>query len=139
MRYFGGKSQFSYISLWSINIIICQAQLSNVKASVRDFMTQGSGLPEESVDYVMLFNILHLENPDVLLSEAKRILKNNGELGIIHWNYDSSTPRGPSMSIRPRPEDCIRWAEVAGFSEPRQYDLKPYHYGILIVKKEASK
>ena len=33
----------------------------------------------------------------------------------IHWNYDPSTPRGPSMSIRPRPEDCRDWAEAAGF------------------------
>ena len=109
--------------------------LNNVQSVLRDFMTEGSGVPDESVDYVMLFNILHLENPTVLLSEAKRILKVGGELGIIHWNYDPATPRGPSMDIRPKPEQCIQWAKSVGFVNPVQYDLKPYHYGIVLKKK----
>ncbi len=113
--------------------------LSNVQTVLRDFMTEGSGLPDRSVDYVMLFNILHLEKPMILINEAKRILKVGGKLGIIHWNYDPKTPRGPSMDIRPKPEDCIKRAESAGFSNPVQYDLKPYHYGIILIKKESSK
>ena len=68
--------------------------LNNVRAILRDFMAEGSGLLDESVDYVMLFNILHLENPWTLLSEAKRILIKNGRLGIVHWNYGPTTPRG---------------------------------------------
>ncbi len=111
--------------------------LTNVVTMQRDFMAAGSGLKDASVDYVMLFNILHLENPVALLSEARRILIKNGKLGIIHWNYDSATPRGPSMDIRPKPEDCIKWAESIGFSEPVRYDLKPYHYGIVLIKKEG--
>ncbi|OGS20997.1 MAG: methyltransferase type 11 [Elusimicrobia bacterium RIFOXYA2_FULL_40_6] len=108
--------------------------LNNIKAILRDFISQGSGLPAESMDYVMVFNILHLENPGVLLAEAERILKKGGKIGIIHWNYDLSTPRGPSMEIRPKPEDCIKWAKDAGFRDPKQYDLKPYHYGIVLIK-----
>lgn len=27
----------------------------------------------------------------------------DGRLGIMHWNHDPATPRGPSMTIRPRP------------------------------------
>lgn len=110
------------------------ARLKNVKAILRDIIAGGTGLEGNSVDYVMLFNILHLENPAILLSEAKRILRKTGKLGIIHWNYDPTTPRGPSMEIRPRPEDCIKWAKEAGFENPRQYDLKPYHYGIVLRK-----
>jgi len=112
--------------------------LNNVKTIQRDFMTEGSGLPDESVDYVMLFNILHLEKPLLLLGEANRILKKSGKLGIIHWNYDPKTPRGPSMDIRPKPEQCIKWAEASGFYYPVQFDLKPHHYGI-VLKKGASK
>lgn len=113
--------------------------LSNVRTVLRDFMTEGSGLPDGSVDYVMLFNILHLERPTILTNEAKRLLRGGGKLGIIHWNYDSKTPRGPSMDIRPKPQDCIKWAESIGFSEPVRYDLKPYHYGIVLTKREGSK
>ena len=97
-------------------------------------MAAGTGLPDGSVDYGMLFNILHIEHPEILLKESWRILRNGGKLGIIHWNYDSSTPRGPSMNIRPKPEQCIAWAEEVGFTDPDQYDLKPYHYGIVMRK-----
>jgi len=108
--------------------------LKNVNAILRDFAAEGSGLRDESVDYVMLFNILHLENPAALLEEAGRILRQKGLVGIIHWNYDPSTPRGPSMSIRPKPQDCIDWAQEAGFHSPERHDLKPYHYGIVLRK-----
>ncbi len=56
----------------------------------------------------MLFNILHLEDPMILIKEDKQILNTGGKLGIIHWNYDPETPRGPSMDVRPKAEDCIR-------------------------------
>jgi SAM-dependent methyltransferase len=112
--------------------------LSNVRTVMRDFITEGSDLPDGSMDYVMLFNILHLEKPMVLIDEAKRILRGGGKLGIIHWNYDPKTPRGPSMDIRPKPEQCVKWAESAGFSNAIQYDLTPYHYGISLIKTGAA-
>jgi SAM-dependent methyltransferase len=109
--------------------------LENVVTIQRDFVAEGSGLTDGSVDYVMLFNILHLVNPVVLLKEAYRILKPEGRVGIIHWNYDPATPRGPSMAVRPKPEQCIAWAGQVGFVEPKRFDLKPYHYGIVMTKK----
>src|SRR3954471_8958195 len=36
------------------------AGLSNVSVELRDFVEDGSGRPDSSVDYVMLFNILHI-------------------------------------------------------------------------------
>jgi len=112
------------------------AGLTNVRIQPRDFMADGTGLPDASVDYVMLFNILHCEQPEVLLREAWRILSSGGHLGIMHWNYDSDTPRGPSMDIRPRPEQCREWAERVGFhlAMPEVIDLPPYHYGWVLDK-----
>ncbi len=109
--------------------------LENVEAFARDFLQEGSGLPDASIDYVFLFNILHLEKPEMLLNEAYRILKINSMVGIIHWKYDPKTPRGPPMEIRPRPEQVRRWAESAGFAFRKQFDLKPFHYGIVLKKK----
>ncbi len=110
--------------------------ITNVRFCLRDFVDNGAGLSDGSVDYVMLFNILHAERPNVLLEEAHRILISEGKVGIIHWNYDSRTPRGPSMRIRPRPEQCIRWATQTGFRllAPGIIDLPPYHYGIIFQK-----
>ena len=111
-----------------------KAGLNNINVVLRDIVVDGTGLADDSVDYVMLFNILHLENPTALLSESKRILRKGGKLGVIHWNYDLATPRGPSMDIRPKPEDCIKWAQSVGFKNPLRHDLKPYHYGIVLTK-----
>ena len=109
-------------------------KLNNVETVLRDFVSEGSGLDNGGVDYVMLFNILHAEEPAKLVREVYRILKPNGKVGIIHWNYDSTTPRGPPMEIRPKPEQVIRWAINASFNNPIKHDLRPYHYGITLIK-----
>ena len=111
------------------------AGLTNVECSLRDFVADGSGLPEAAVDYAMLFNILHLEDPIRLLREVRRNLRQGGVLGIIHWIFDADTPRGPPLDIRPRPEQCRDWAQAAGFSPlGGTINLPPYHYG-LVVKR----
>ena len=89
--------------------------LDNVVPILRDFMSERSGLEDLSVDLSMLFNILHEDEPTGLLKEACRILRYGGRLGIIHWNYDETTPAGPPMYIRPKPEQCRYWAESVGF------------------------
>lgn len=110
--------------------------LQNIQIEQRDFVQDGTGISNEQVDYVMLFNILHAEEHKELLREAWRILIVGGILGIIHWNYDSSTPRGPSMDIRPKPEQCRDWAEAVGFQSQTEtpIDLPPYHYGWILIK-----
>ena len=108
-----------------------EAGLTNVQAIQRDFILKGTGLPESSCGYVMLFNILHAEEPLKILTEAKRILATGGKVGILHWNYDASTPRGPAMDIRPKPGQCLDWLIEAGFMTDRQIlDFPPFHYGM---------
>jgi ubiquinone/menaquinone biosynthesis C-methylase UbiE len=109
--------------------------IKNVIAIKKDFISKGSGLLNEEADYVMLFNILHAEKSTEILNESFRILKKNGKAGVIHWNYDSSTPRGPSMSIRPKPEELRNMLTNSGFSILKSHiNLPPYHYGILAQK-----
>jgi len=110
--------------------------LGNVNPVLRNFVGDGTGLPEQSVDYAMLFNILHAEDPGQLLNEAFRILLPDGVLAVIHWNYDPTTPRGPSMAISPRPEQCCVWAQTAGFHlrPPGIIDLPPHHYGLVFER-----
>jgi len=112
-----------------------EAGLKNLYAVHRDFMMEGTGLPDNSCEYVMLFNILHAEDPLKMLAEAKRILTLGGRAGIIHWNYDPTTPRGPSLDIRPRPEQCQEWIEAAGFELTQPYlSFPPFHYGMVGLK-----
>lgn len=115
---------------------LAEERLTNVSLHVRDFVEEGTGLSDGVADYAMLFNILHAECPEVLVEEAWRVLRPGGRLAIMHWRYDSATPRGPSMAIRPHPEQCRGWAEKAGFvaCSCDVVDLPPYHYGLVMRK-----
>lgn len=121
---------------------VCQAKaeaagLKNVICQKRDIVAQGTGLPDQSVDFVMLFNILHGELPVDLLEEAHRTLIPGGKVGVIRWNYDTTTLRGPSMEIRSRPKQCQDWVQIAGFQLIRPLiPLPPYHYGIAGQKNK---
>lgn len=115
---------------------IKKKNIRNVTVMKKDFVADGTGFGEGEVNYVMLFNILHAEESENILREAYRILKENGKTGIIHWRYDDCTPRGPSMAIRPRPEDLKRLLIKTGFEIIKfNINLPPYHYGILAIKK----
>lgn len=112
------------------------AGLANVSVELRDFIEDGSGRPDSSADYAMLFNILHIEDPVGLLAEARRILAPGGKVGIIHWRTDIATPRGPSLAIRPGPEQCRGWGEAAGLAFVRCEGLSccSYHYGMVLER-----
>lgn len=115
---------------------ISDNKIENIKVTKSDFMNHGTGLKDESIDYAMLFNILHAENPIILLKEAYRILKPGGKAGVIHWIYSSETPRGPSLDIRPKEENCINWLREMGFMIlVKAVSLPPYHYGLVGIKK----
>ena len=112
-----------------------QAGLANVRVVRRDFMLQGTDLESGSVRYVMLFNVLHVETPARLLAEAFRVLTAGGLLAMMHWVHDANTPRGPALSIRPRPEQCARWATELGFvPEETVRPLPPHHFGLTARK-----
>jgi len=119
-----------------LNKRIDETKLLNIKIIKRDFMNEGTGLADSSVDYVMLFNILHAENPLILLNETYRILKPGGKVGVIHWIHSKTTPRGPSMDIRPTPLQCVEWLREANFEILKnEIHLPPYHFGIIAAKQ----
>jgi SAM-dependent methyltransferase len=110
-----------------------RAGLGNIVVEQRDFATDGFDRPDESVSYVMLFNILHIEDPVSLLREAFRIVRAVGTVGVLHWRHDIETPRGPPPEIRPRPDQCQAWAETAGLQRLMSPDLpgSPWHWGMM--------
>lgn len=85
------------------------------------------------IDYISLFNILHCEEPLLLLKKGYEILNDKGKIGVIHWKSEE-TPRGPSIEIRPKPEMIIHWALQAGFTLEQQLELPPYHFGLVFKK-----
>ncbi len=118
-----------------------QASLVNIIAQQRDIGTEGSGLENNSVAHVMIYNLLHIEQSVDFLKEALRILQPGGTLSVIHWNFDPNTPRGPSMEIRPKPKNIMQMAQTVGFKHMDSPDISacaPYHYGLIFIKPENS-
>jgi ubiquinone/menaquinone biosynthesis C-methylase UbiE len=114
---------------------LARKHLSNVILEKRDILTQTTGLADNTIDYVMLFNILHHDTPHDFFNEAYRILKPNGKVGILHWRSDILTPRGPDLSIRPKPDQILQWVDRLKFSISKEpVILEPYHFGLVISK-----
>ena len=111
------------------------AGCTNVRPVLRDVFEGGFDVLTASCEAVVLFNILHGEQPLTLLHEARRILRPGGFVAVIHWRTDLDTPRGPNASIRPPPEQIQALARATGaFSEVASpVFLPPWHYGIELV------
>ena len=110
------------------------AGLGNVRTALRDFVADGTALRSATQAHAMVYNLLHLEQPVALLSEARRILRPDGRLSVIHWRSDIPTPRGPSLDIRPTPAQCAAWMQEAGFAAIAPADLTdlcPFHFGLV--------
>ena len=115
------------------------ANLDNVVCRQRDVMEHGFGLPPNSVDAVLLFNILHCESPESLLKHAAHTVQEGGHVLVIHWRYDRNTPRGPDLAIRPKPEQIVSWAHSIGELQcvDGAIDLPPWHFGLKFLRIHA--
>lgn len=106
--------------------------LPHVEPRLHDVTDGSLGIDANTADVVLLFNLLHCENPHELLTSAHAALRPGGRVGIIHWRNDVPTPRGPELSIRPKPEQCRSWLLDVGFVIDREaLVLPPYHFGLV--------
>jgi SAM-dependent methyltransferase len=108
------------------------AGLKCIQLTQRDVIADGFELPNNSVDAVLLFNILHFSEPQKLIAETARILRANGRVLMIHWRNDIETPRGPTIEVRPRYEQIKLWAIATKLSANEELDLPPWHFGVVL-------
>lgn len=140
--FFRGQTHAIDIDKSALNVLISNLDESSsrrIRVIERDFVEIGTGLENESCTHVMLYNILHIENPELLAKEAYRILKTGMSVSVIHWRSDIETPRGPNIEIRPKQEDCKRIMESVGFTQIQNVLLNqaaPYHFGMTFQKGE---
>ncbi len=91
-------------------------------------------LPEGIADVVYMINLHHeLEEPEKVISEARRLLKNGGKLMIIDWKKEE-TPEGPPLSIRVSDDEIALQMTRGGFSGIELHRVLEFHCFVTGVK-----
>ncbi|MFH1956321.1 MAG: methyltransferase domain-containing protein, partial [Patescibacteria group bacterium] len=96
----------------------------------------GSRLKENSVDLVIISNILfQSENKKIIIDEARRILKNDERLAVIEWlKEDGTISMGPPNEQRIAKNDCISLVAGLGFKMEKDFNAGGRHYGLIFKK-----
>ncbi|MBU1167782.1 class I SAM-dependent methyltransferase [Patescibacteria group bacterium] len=107
------------------NIKTLRADLSEKKST---------GLSSGSVDLVILATIVfQLPDKKSLFEEAKRIVKDKGEIVILDWKKKDS-PIGPPVRERISQKSMERLLTEENLVVTRNIVSDPYHYGFLTHK-----
>ena len=119
------KSQAKILGL--NNIIVQHANLE---------VSEGSKMGKESVEWVILVNMLFQNNPDgrkKIMLEAKRILKKGGFILVIEWDKTGASI-GPDVDLRIPKEEMIIMAHEHGLGVVKEVKIGDFHYGLILTK-----
>ena len=120
----------------SLENILSKAKLydllnvKTVRANIE--MVGGSKIDNASVDLVILANILFQCNDhSSVLTEAKRILKENGSIVIVDW-IPKKVPLGPKYEHCLSEEVVKKLSIKNGLKVVRKIDAGNQHYGMVL-------
>jgi ubiquinone/menaquinone biosynthesis C-methylase UbiE len=95
---------------------------------------KGSGLENESVDWVVMKDMLFQnKNKTAILAEAYRILKPGGKALIIEWKMEDASI-GPPQELRLSEETLKILTEKAGLKETEKIEAGDFHFATVFVK-----
>lgn len=90
-------------------------------------------LPERIADLVLMVAVLHeIENRDLFLAVAKRIMKSDGKLAVIEY-HGWETPNGPKLDHRISKDEITNQLNKAGFEVCQDFDLGE-NFNCLVFK-----
>lgn len=122
--------------------MLAETQSRAVRAGVADPLRliranlendHGSTLPDNQVDWALIANVLHQADPQKLLPEAARIIKQTGTVVVAEWDT-ATTPLGPPAGKRIAKDEVLTIAAGLGLQLMREFTPSPYHYGLLFHK-----
>ncbi len=133
------------VLLEALEAVRSRAQLENVVnvETVRGNLelASGSGLPDNSVDLVLLHNVLfQSQKKSDIIKEARRVLKNGGLFALVDWRPASTAGGagqavfGPQEGSRLAPEQAQELAQNEAFAFRRSFDAGQYHFGLMFLK-----
>lgn len=96
--------------------------------------TDGSKIDADSLDWVIIKDML-FQNKDknIILMEAKRVLKNGGKTLVIEWNT-TDVLIGPDRQLRLSKEAMISIAQHAEFGFLKEVPAGNFHWGLVFEK-----
>ncbi len=107
------------------NIIVKQVNLEG---------KNGSGLEEESVDWVIIVNMLHQnKKKNHILEDAVKILKEKGRILFIDWKV-SNNAIGPDKEIRISHEDLIKLVRKNGLGIIKELEISRFYFGAILTR-----
>ncbi|ELZ99033.1 S-adenosylmethionine-dependent methyltransferase-like protein [Haloferax mucosum ATCC BAA-1512] len=116
-----------------------QQELGNVVTKHGDARSLSEHVPEP-VDVALIANAFHgIEDREAFVTEAASVLADGGRLVVVNWRAIpreataiDGEPRGPPTDLRLTPAETNAAVESAiGATECTQFDLPPYHYGLV--------
>ena len=105
-------------------------------SNIRTIISKESDLiiEKENVDFAFLCTVLHeVEEPQVFLEDACRILKNKGTLAVVEWNNEE-LGFGPDIKERMDMGLVKSLLFEVGFKEVEEIELGNYFYGLKAMK-----
>jgi len=99
---------------------------------LRKNLEQGSGIKENSVDLVLITNLLFQAiQKKAILQDAKNILKSGGKLLVIDWLSDAKL--GPKEE-RVSSQDAKEMAKDVGLIFEKEFEASDFHWGLIFKK-----
>jgi ubiquinone/menaquinone biosynthesis C-methylase UbiE len=115
------KSRTLFEKLVNVRVIRCDLE-----------KPRGSTLPSNSLDLVLIPNVLfQAEDKIAIMTEANRVLKNGGKAVVIDWL--PGVLQGPGKG-RISAEEVKKIAESLGLKPEKEIQAGVYHYGLVFVK-----
>jgi ubiquinone/menaquinone biosynthesis C-methylase UbiE len=111
--------------------------LNNIKVQRANLeIAEGSKLEKESMDWVVLVNMLFQNNKEgrgKIINEARRVLKKGGRMLVIEWNNNES-PIGPDKSLRVSEDELLRVGREHGLGIVKELKIGDFHHGLILAK-----
>ncbi len=74
-------------------------------------------LDDDIADAVFMINLYHeLDEPDAMLAECRRLLKDGGRICIVDWKKENMS-EGPPVDFRYMPSEVRKQIQKAGFND----------------------
>ncbi len=95
-----------------------------------------TAIPSRSLDAAFVINVLNQsDNRHAILEEAWRLLKDKARLLVVDWSK-RGLPFAPPSERYVDFSDIKRWCTLHGFVVQEEFDMGPYHHGLVLFKHD---